>query len=192
MNGVKSTAVASAFALALGMAVFPATSHADTVTYVQNSDHCTNGCGINTSNTIVVSNVGTGASTSLFTITVNMAAGFDPVNTGFPVTLGFSSTLANLTLNATTGYTAVGPLRQADPVTPRTWMVWGSFQRVFMDGYGTKWRRPRRSQQHYRIHLEYRLDYDARHFYRYFATAKQRGDTFRVRCARIYWKHGRH
>src|SRR5215510_4700175 len=101
MGNVKSTAVASAFVLAFGIAVFPATSHADTVTYVQNSDHCsgTGGCSINTANTIVVSNLGTGASTTLFTITVNMAAGFDPVNTGFPVTLGFSSTLANLTLN---------------------------------------------------------------------------------------------
>ena len=112
MGSVKSTAVASAFALAFGMAVFPATSQADTVTYVQNSDHCdgTGGCSINTANTIAVSNLGTGASTTLFTITLNMATGFDPINTGFPVTLGFSSTLANLSLNAATGYSTVGPL----------------------------------------------------------------------------------
>jgi hypothetical protein len=90
----------------LGLAGLSIPTHAATFTFVQTSDECSGGCGINTNNVITVSD--SGANTS---VSAQLAAGWSFILTGAgDATLAFSSTIANLALTAITpGYTLHTP-----------------------------------------------------------------------------------
>jgi hypothetical protein len=75
-----SIAVAAGAALMLG-----ALSSAHAVTYVQNSDHCTGGCNINTNNTVTVTSTG-----STLDITVQLASGWNFIQSGSHQSFDFS------------------------------------------------------------------------------------------------------
>jgi len=84
------------FALCVGALAWPGAAGA--VTYVQNWDHCTVGCGIVAGNTIDVTQSG-----GVTTITVNLAPGWAFVNTGASgsgsaLNFGFGSALGPLTI----------------------------------------------------------------------------------------------
>jgi len=75
-------AIATGAGLMLG-----ALSSALAVTYVQNSDHCTGGCNINTNNTVTVT---TTAAPNTLDITVQLASGWSFVQTGGHQSFDFS------------------------------------------------------------------------------------------------------
>ena len=90
---------------ALGISAFAWTgvAGAATTTYVQTSDNCTGGCGLNAGNFITVDQSG-----GLTTITVNLATGWAFVDTGAnggggSVNFGFGSSLAGLTVTNLSG-----------------------------------------------------------------------------------------
>jgi hypothetical protein len=90
---------------ALGISAFAWTgvAAAATTTYVQTSDNCTGGCGINAGNFITVDQSG-----GLTTITVNLATGWAFVDTGAnggggSVNFGFGSSIAGLTVTNLSG-----------------------------------------------------------------------------------------
>jgi hypothetical protein len=64
---------------ALGSAV-PAQAAVVSATYVQTSDDCTGGCGTSASNTVTVTDLGSG----VIDISVSLASGFNFVSSGFP------------------------------------------------------------------------------------------------------------
>jgi hypothetical protein len=100
MRGVSLSAFGKAacgalFALSL---VFPATSRAD-VTYVQTSDHCDGGCGIDTSNTVTISQTAAQLAAGTVEIKVSLDNGYSFVTTGAgDASFAFSSSLSDLTL----------------------------------------------------------------------------------------------
>jgi hypothetical protein len=99
MRGVSLSAFGKAacgalFALSL---VFPATSRADT--YVQTSDHCDGGCGIDTSNTVTISQTAAQLAAGTVEIKVSLDNGYSFVTTGAgDASFAFSSSLSDLTL----------------------------------------------------------------------------------------------
>jgi hypothetical protein len=78
------TVSVAALAMGLGLLGLTGTSLADV--FVQNSDHCTDVCGINTNNTVTV----TGDTT--LTVTVQLAQGWSFVDTGGHQSFDFSVT----------------------------------------------------------------------------------------------------
>jgi len=128
-------------ALALGLAVLPTLSHATTVTYVQASQGCTGGCGIDTNNTVQVSDTvsptnSTPLAAGVFDVLVTLDTGWhfmtDPTGNGHDATLGFATSLSGLTFNITTpasGFTAnvqnaaLGSFK----IAPYTWDQAGKF-----------------------------------------------------------------
>jgi hypothetical protein len=100
MATIRSTAVASALAVGLAVAAFPATSQADV--YVQTSDHCTGGCGTTTNNTVTVTT--TGVANQLL-ISVQLASGWNFISSGAGGGASFGFSLPQLSLT----FTAVNP-----------------------------------------------------------------------------------
>jgi hypothetical protein len=106
----------SILALAAGLAVLPTFSHATTVTYVQSSQGCTTSCGIDTNNTVQVSNTvsptnSTPLAAGVFDVLVTLDTGWtfmnDPSGSGHQASFGFASTLSGLSFsNITTDFTA--------------------------------------------------------------------------------------
>ena len=132
---------ASAIALALGLAALPTLSHATTVTYVQSSQGCTGGCGIDTNNTVQVSDTvsptnSTPLAAGVFDVLVTLDTGWhfmtDPTGNGHEATLGFATSLNGLSFNIITpasGFSAnvqnlaLGSFK----IAPYTWDQAGKF-----------------------------------------------------------------
>jgi hypothetical protein len=87
----------------LGIAGVPTASQAASFTFVQDSDHCTGGCGITTNNFITVSDT---ATAGVVDITAQLATGWHFISSGtgggIESTLAFSSDFANLVLGVLT------------------------------------------------------------------------------------------
>ena len=103
---------AAGYALALSVGV-PASGNAATFTAAQNSDECSNPCGIIAGNTVTVTDVTTGT----IDVTASLPASWSFITTGAgDASFAFSSSLSNLglaiqpgTTNAST-WTTVGPV----------------------------------------------------------------------------------
>jgi hypothetical protein len=98
--GIAVASASSAFLLdsASAVPVLP-TSTGDPMTYVQTSDGCTNGCGIDTKNMVQVWST---TSADVYQITVTLDTGWsfmsDPTGNGHQATFAFSDTSNTLTL----------------------------------------------------------------------------------------------
>src|SRR5690242_8573621 len=84
----------AALFIGLGLIAFPAASYADSITYVQTSDHCTGNCGIDTNNTITISTTNV-ANQLLVTETLDTGWFFIATGAGGNNALGFSLPGAN-------------------------------------------------------------------------------------------------
>jgi len=81
---------------ALGIAGVPTASQAASFTFVQDSDHCTGGCGITTNNFITVSDT---ATAGVVDITAQLGTNWHFMTSGAgDATLAFSSSFSNLVL----------------------------------------------------------------------------------------------
>jgi|SRR6185437_14226971 len=112
---MNSKALASAVALGLGLTILPVCAHAVTLTetYVQTLEGCTGGCGIDSNNTVVVSDSpGNGVFDILVTLDTSTTPkpwSFqkDPTGKGHFASFGFSDTINGLTFtNVTSGFAA--------------------------------------------------------------------------------------
>jgi hypothetical protein len=111
MRSMSAIFVALVGAGALGIAGIPTASQAASFTFVQDSDHCTGGCGITTGNFITVSDTAVAGTVD---ITAQLATGWKFISTGtgggIETTLAFSSDFANLVLAVlTTGFGVHAP-----------------------------------------------------------------------------------
>jgi hypothetical protein len=98
----------------------PADGSANTFTFVQNSDHCSNPCNIIAGNTVTVLDVTTGT----VEIKANMPASWSFITTGAgDASFAFSSSLSNL-----------GIAIQPDTTNAATWTTVGPVASLMMDG----------------------------------------------------------
>jgi len=90
--------------LAAGLGLLGLTGMSRADTYVQNSDHCTNICGINTANTVTV----TSAGANTLDIKVQLTTGYNFVQTGSHQSFDFSlngfSPITGVILNTTSDF----------------------------------------------------------------------------------------
>jgi len=113
-------------------------------TYVQTSDDCTGGCGTSSSNTVTVTQIGTG----LIDVSVSLASGFNFISSGFPGSFGFGLTsgftsitfIQGSTVWSTTGWTPINsPISATSPQTVSgASMLWDGAG-TFVNGYGMAW-----------------------------------------------------
>src|SRR5215467_10722431 len=116
LNGALAAA-ACALALSVGA---PTGGNAATFTIAQNSDECSNPCGIIAANTVTVTDVSTGT----ITVTASMPASWSFITTGAGnASFAFSSSLSNLSL-------AIGPGTTNAP----TWTTVGPVASLMEDG----------------------------------------------------------
>src|SRR5215475_13397656 len=105
--------IVRAAAIGLALIGLPASGYAATFTAAQNSDECSNPCGIIAGNTVTVTDVATGT----INVTASMPASWSFITTGAgDASFAFSSSLSNLGLAIQPGttnqltWTTVGPV----------------------------------------------------------------------------------
>src|SRR5258708_4087494 len=112
--------------------------------FVQTSDDCTGGCGTSSSNTVTVTDLGSG----VIDISVSLASGFNFLSSGFPASVGFGLSSGITSINFSTGSTAWAtprwtPIKRLGIATsPQTVsgasLSWAG-QGTFANGYGMAW-----------------------------------------------------
>lgn len=120
------------------------TAGANAATYVQTSDDCTGGCGTSTSNTVTVTDLGSG----VLDISVSLASGFNFISSGFVGSFGFGLTsgftsvsfIQGTTTWSTTGWTPIAtPVSATTPQTITGASQSWDGQGTFSNGYGMTW-----------------------------------------------------
>ena len=112
--------------------------------YVQTSDDCTGGCGTSSSNTVTVTDLGSG----VIDISASLASGFNFIHSGFPGSFGFGLSSGFTSINfstgstawSTTGWTPINsPVSATSPQTVSgTSQSWDG-SGTFANGYGMTW-----------------------------------------------------
>jgi hypothetical protein len=113
-------------------------------TFVQTSDDCTGGCGTSSSNTVTVTQLGSG----VLDISVSLASGFNFIHSGFPGSFGFGLTSGFTSISfstgttawSTTGWTPINsPVSATSPQTVSGASLHWDGAGTFVNGYGMTW-----------------------------------------------------